>query len=198
MWSLCSVLKLIRINISFASRVNLFFSVQILTKSIYNLNFMFCFSFLWFILRCALSEKLQWYFVLLFSAGTLTALRFRTLYYSTVVRITLTIKKCHQLIRTDQSKLTCWLCEKMAHTKCAGYTCRPSDDLAKGHNLLYCCDPCHKLRTRWALHSQFNGLKLLDESPKRKKATSGRQPSENTPQPPERSEASKITAPEFH
>jgi len=30
----------------------------------------------------------------------------------------------------------------MAHTKCAG---RTSDD----HNILYCCDPCIELHTRW-------------------------------------------------
>jgi len=30
----------------------------------------------------------------------------------------------------------------MAHTKCAGYTGRTSDVLAKGHNLGYCCEPC--------------------------------------------------------
>jgi len=80
-------------------------------------------------------------------------LAFLTLYSSgTVVRITLTmdtfvcsITNCHQLIRADQSKLTCWLCEKMGHTKCAGYTGRTSD------NLLYCCDPClevaHEMRS---------------------------------------------------
>jgi len=33
------------------------------------------------------------------------------------------------LIRADQSTLTCWLCEKLAYTKCAGFTGRTSDDL---------------------------------------------------------------------
>jgi len=39
----------------------------------------------------------------------------------------------------------------MVHTKCAGYTGRTSDDLAKGQNILYCCDPClevaHEMRS---------------------------------------------------
>jgi len=39
----------------------------------------------------------------------------------------------------------------LAHTKCARYTVRTSDDLAKGHNLLYFCDPClefaHEMRS---------------------------------------------------
>jgi len=89
----------------------------------------------------------------------------------------------------------------MAHTKCAGYIGRTSDDLAKVHNLLYCCDPClevaHEIRSFMrqtkgglkgeinslgiardsfrragellsALDSQFNSLKLLDQSQKRK------------------------------
>jgi len=55
------------------------------------------------------------------------------------------IKKFNQFIRADLSKLTGWLCEKMAHTKCAGYTGQTSVDLAKGHIILYYCDPCLEL-----------------------------------------------------
>jgi len=36
----------------------------------------------------------------------------------------------------------------LAYTKCPGYTGQTSDDLAKGHNLLYCRALVLKLRTR--------------------------------------------------
>jgi len=44
-----------------------------------------------------------------------------------------------------------------------------------------------------ALDSQFYSLKILDESPKFKKHTGGRQPMGNTPQPPETEDQSYIT-----
>jgi len=75
------------------------------------------------------------------------------------------IKKCHRLSRADQSKLTSWLCEKMVHSKCAGYTCRP-DDLAKGHNLLFCCDPCLEVaqEIRSFMRQTKDGLKGIFNS----------------------------------
>jgi len=112
--------------------------------------------------------------------------------------------------------MICWLCDRMVHTKCVGFNGRTSDDLAKGKNLNYCCDPCLVVANEMksfmgqtkgdlkelinsfvvardsfrraddllsVLNSQFNGLKLLEESPKREKAAGGRLPKANAPQP---------------
>jgi len=45
-----------------------------------------------------------------------------------------------QVIKPEQPKMICGLCDRMVHTKCAGFNGRTSDDLAKGKNLNYCCD----------------------------------------------------------
>jgi len=123
-------------------------------------------------------------------------------------------KNCCQVIKPEQPKMISWICDRMVHTKCAGFYGRTSDDLAKGKNLNYCCDACLVVANEMksfmrqtkgglkelincfgiardsfrraddllsALNSQSNGLKLLDESPKRKKAAGGRLP--KAPQP---------------
>jgi len=51
-------------------------------------------------------------------------------------------KKCCLVIKPEQPKMICWLCDRMVHTKSAGFDGRTSDDLAKGKNLNYCCDAC--------------------------------------------------------
>jgi len=51
-------------------------------------------------------------------------------------------KNCCQVIKPRQPKMTCWLCDRMVHTKCSGFNGRTSDDLAKDKNLNYCCDAC--------------------------------------------------------
>jgi len=78
----------------------------------------------------------------------------------------------------------------MAHTKCAVYT--GLKDVINSFSVAR--DSFHRAEELLsALDSQFNGLKLLDESPKRKKATGCRQPGENTPQPTENDDQSCIT-----
>jgi len=106
-------------------------------------------------------------------------------------------KNCCQAIKPEQPKMTSWLCDRMVHTKCAGFRGK------KGKNLNYCCNACLVVANEMksfmrqtkgglkelinsfgvtrdsfrqaddllsSLNSQFYALKLLDESPKRKKA----------------------------
>jgi len=79
--------------------------------------------------------------------------------------------------------MTCWLCDRMVHTKCAGFNGRTSDDLAKVINSFGVARDSFRRADDLlsALNSQFIGLRLLDESPKRKKAPGGRPP--KAPQP---------------
>ncbi|KAH8272182.1 hypothetical protein KR018_008779, partial [Drosophila ironensis] len=108
------------------------------------------------------------------------------------------IKKCKKGISANQPSVLCWLCNNLAHAKCAGFNA-VSDALARsGSGLHYCCENCRGVQNEMrsfmrqtktefkevlglfkkadaafqALNTRFNNLQLLNESPKRKKPSS--------------------------
>ncbi|KAH8269652.1 hypothetical protein KR026_008331, partial [Drosophila bipectinata] len=90
----------------------------------------------------------------------------------------------------------CWLCENVVHAKCAGFTASILDAISRRSGIHYCCENCRAVQGEMrsfmrqtkngfkelitgfrkindqlcALDTQFNGLHLLNESPKRKKS----------------------------
>ncbi|KAH8283370.1 hypothetical protein KR054_000171, partial [Drosophila jambulina] len=108
------------------------------------------------------------------------------------------IKGCQKEILEKQPYLYCWLCDAVVHAKCADVSGRVTDVCTDLH---YCCLACREVKKEMkafmcqtrsgfkelmvkfreahdlfsALDTQFNSLKLLNESPKRKKSTAGRQ-----------------------
>ncbi|KAH8285940.1 hypothetical protein KR018_006580, partial [Drosophila ironensis] len=99
----------------------------------------------------------------------------------------------------NQPSVLCWLCNNLAHAKCAGFNAAVSDALARsGSGLHYCCENCRGVQNEMrsfmrqtktefkevlglfkkadaafqALNTRFNNLQLLNESPKRKKLSS--------------------------
>ena len=106
-------------------------------------------------------------------------------------------KTCKKQFTHDQPNVPCWLCDSVVHAKCAGFSGLVSDAIAKRNGLHYSCEACRAVekdmvafmrQTRsgfkeltvgfknqydrlLAMEAQFSGLKLLNESPRRKKVT---------------------------
>jgi hypothetical protein len=106
-------------------------------------------------------------------------------------------KSCLKEVTAAQPSISCWLCDNVVHAKCAGFSGPTADAVAKRTGLRYCCDMCREVEGEIcsfmrqtkigfrellgsfrtlsdqfsALDSCFNNLKLLNESPKRKKST---------------------------
>lgn len=96
-----------------------------------------------------------------------------------------------------QARISCLLCNNVVHAKCVGFTRPTVDAVAKRSGLRHCQDMCRAVENEIcsfmrqtkigfrellgsfrilsdhfsALDSSFNNLKLLNESPKRKKST---------------------------
>ncbi|KAH8326853.1 hypothetical protein KR074_003878, partial [Drosophila pseudoananassae] len=106
------------------------------------------------------------------------------------------IKSCNKTISSSQPAIHCWLCENVVHAKCAGFTASVSDAISRRSGIHYCCENCRAVQGEMrsfmrqtkngfkelitgfrkindqlcALDTQFSGLQLLNESPKRKKS----------------------------
>jgi hypothetical protein len=107
------------------------------------------------------------------------------------------VKTCKGEITCAQPSILCWLCDNVVHAKCVNVTGSTADALAKRIGLHYCCEECREVQNEMRafmrqtrkgfkelfsgfrtlskqfskLDSDFNGLQLLNESPKRKKST---------------------------
>jgi len=55
-------------------------------------------------------------------------------YLLQIINVVCFYKNCCHVIKPEQPKMICWLCDRMVHTKCAGFIGRTSDDLARGQN----------------------------------------------------------------
>lgn len=106
-------------------------------------------------------------------------------------------KSCQKQITAAQPGICCWLCSNLVHVKCAGYSGLVADAVAQRTGLSWTCESCREIETEMrvfmrqtrsgfkdlsvgfnklnaqflAVDAQFNSLKLLGESPKRKKST---------------------------
>ncbi|EDW27178.1 GL14789 [Drosophila persimilis] len=116
-------------------------------------------------------------------------------------------KSCHNQITHDQPIIPCWLCDSVVLAKYAGFSGLVSDAISKRNGLHYSCEACRAVekdmvafmrQTRsgfkeltvgfknqydrlLAMEAQFSGLKLLNESPRRKKARDLQMPTVTQP-----------------
>ncbi|KAL7725346.1 hypothetical protein ACLKA6_013524 [Drosophila palustris] len=106
-------------------------------------------------------------------------------------------KSCQKQITAAEPSICCWLCSNLVHVKCAGYSRVVADAVAQRTGLSWTCESCREVESELrafmrqtrsgfkdlsvgfnkldaqflAVDAQFNSLKLLAESPKRKKST---------------------------
>ncbi|KAH8241572.1 hypothetical protein KR026_011662, partial [Drosophila bipectinata] len=104
-------------------------------------------------------------------------------------------KSCNKTISSSEPTIHCWLCENVIHAKCAGFTASVSDAISSRSGIHYCCENCRAVQGEMrsfmrntkngfkelitgfrkindqlcALDTQFSGLQLLTDYPKRKK-----------------------------
>ena len=82
-------------------------------------------------------------------------------------------KTCQKQITSAHASICCWICNNVAHAKCAGFSGPTADAVAKLNGLHYCCDACREVendfvsfmrQTRTGFRELFgNFRKLADQ-----------------------------------